>query len=66
MFLVVVGILTLYFYIGALFLTLGLFMIFQREYIIVLVGQDGDVPIMKGRKGKMRKIAERLNRAIKA
>jgi hypothetical protein len=61
---IIIGILTITFFIGIFFLLFGIYGLFYREYFVVLIGKYGDIPLIKGRKSKMRKISKLINRAI--
>lgn len=64
--LIILGILTITFFIGILFLTWGVCAFFIREYNVVLIGRGGEVPLIKGSKVKMKKLAQTINIAIRA
>jgi len=61
---IVIGIITISFFIGIFLLLLGIYGLFYREYFVVLIGKQGDIPLIKGRKAKMRKISKLINKAI--
>lgn len=63
--LIIVGILTIAFFIGALLLALGIYGLFYKEYFVVLVNEFGDIPLIKGRKQKMKRIVNKINQAKK-
>jgi len=62
--LIIIGILTIAFFIGTFLLILGVFGVFHKEYFIVLVNEYGDTPLIKGNKQKMKRIADKINRAF--
>ncbi len=62
---IIIGIITITFFIGIFLLLFGIYGLFYREYFVVLIGKQGDTPLIKGRKSKMRKISKLINRAIK-
>jgi len=62
--LIIVGIITVTFFIGILLLVYGIFSLFYKEYYIVLISKTGDTPLIKGRKKKMKKITALINKAI--
>jgi DnaJ-domain-containing protein 1 len=61
--LIIVGILTFGFFIGALLIVWGIYLLFYKEYFIVLVNEYGDMPLIKGGKQKMKRIANKINKA---
>ncbi|MBW6459925.1 MAG: hypothetical protein K0B08_05065 [Bacteroidales bacterium] len=61
--LIIVGILTIAFFIGAFLLVFGIYGLFYKEYFLILVNEFGDVPLIKGRKQKMKRIANKINQA---
>ncbi len=61
---IIIGIITISFFIGIFFLLFGIYALFYREYFVVLIGKQGDIPLIKGRKAKMRKISRLINKAI--
>ena len=64
--LIIIGILTIAFFIGIFLLILGIFGLFHKEYFIVLVNEYGDTPLIKGNKQKMKRIANKINKAFEA
>jgi DnaJ-domain-containing protein 1 len=62
-FLIIIGVLTIAFFIGILFLAWGIYGLFYREYFVVLVNEKEDVPLVKGRKQKMKKIIKQISKA---
>jgi hypothetical protein len=62
--LIIVGILTITFFVGILFLVYGILALFYKEYFIVLINKTGDAPLIKGRKSKMKKIVHLINEAM--
>ncbi|MDP4239243.1 MAG: DnaJ domain-containing protein [Bacteroidota bacterium] len=62
--LIVVGILTIIFFIGTILIAWGIYSLFYKEYFVVLVNEYGDIPLIKGRKQKMKRIANKINEAI--
>lgn len=60
--LIVIGVLTLAFFIGFLLLFWGIFGLFYKEYFLVLVNEKEDVPLIKGRKQKMKRIMNQINK----
>jgi len=63
-FLIIIGIFTISFFVGIFFLMLGIFALFYKEYFVVLIGKQGDIALIKGRKAKMKKISNLINQAI--
>jgi curved DNA-binding protein CbpA len=61
---IIIGIITIASFIGIFLLLFGIYALFFREYYVVLIGKQGDIPLIKGRKAKMRKISRLINRAI--
>ena len=61
---IIIGILTIAFFIGTFFLLYGIYALFFREYYIVLVSRNGDTALIKGRKGKMKTIVNKINKVI--
>lgn len=61
--LIIIGILTIAFFIGILLLAWGIYGLFYREYFVVLVNEKEDVPLIKGRKQQMKRIMNRINKA---
>lgn len=61
---IIIGVFTITFFIGFMLLMIGIYLLFYREYIIVLVGKKGDVPLIKGKKSKMKHISKLINLAI--
>lgn len=61
--LIIVGILTIAFFIGAILLVWGIYGLFYKEYFVVLVNEYGDIPLIKGRKHKMKRITNKINQA---
>lgn len=61
---IIIGIITISIFIGTFLLLFGIYLLFYREYFVVLIGKQGDIPLIKGRKAKMRKISRLINRAI--
>ena len=61
---IIIGILTIAFFIGTFFLLYGIYALFFREYYIVLISKYGDTALIKGRKGKMKGIVNKINKAI--
>lgn len=61
---IIIGIITFAFFIGIFLLLFGIYILFFREYFVVLIGKQGDIPLIKGRKAKMNKISRLINRAI--
>ncbi len=62
--LIIVGILTITLFIGIILITLGVLALFYKEYLVIVVSKNGDIPLLKGRKRKMKKIALLINKAI--
>ena len=62
--LIIIGILTIAIFIGIFLLILGIFALFSKEYFIVLVNEYGDVPLIKGNKRKLKRIANKINKAF--
>lgn len=62
--LIIVGILTIAIFIGPFLLALGIFVLFNKEYFLVLVNEYGDTPLIKGNKQKMKRIANKINIAF--
>lgn len=60
---IIIGILTISFFIGFFIIMMGIFGLFHKEYIIVLINEKGDIPLIKGPKRKMIKIAKRIKQA---
>jgi len=61
--LIIVGILTLPFFIGNFIIAWGIYELINKKYFIVLVNEYGDIPLIKGRKQRMRRIAKKINQA---
>lgn len=61
----IVGIFTIPFYVGPVFIALAISAFFYKEYFVVLIGREGDEVLIKGRKNKMKKISNLINRAIR-
>jgi len=61
--LITVGIFTIAFFIGIFLIAWGIYGLFYKEYIVVLVNEYGDIPLIKGRKQKMKKIVKKIYQA---
>jgi len=61
---IIVGILTITLFIGIVFITLGILALFHKDYLIIGASKTGDIPLLKGRKRQMKKIALLINKAI--
>ena len=62
---IVICVFTFAFFIGILIFFFGIYALFYKEYFIVLIGRNGDIPLIKGLKYKMKKISRLINIAIK-
>jgi curved DNA-binding protein CbpA len=62
--LIIIGILTITFFVGILFLFVGIALLFYREYFIILINKKGETLLLKGTKSKMKKISNIINKAI--
>jgi curved DNA-binding protein CbpA len=63
--LIIIGIITIPFFVGPIFIVLGIYGFFYKDYFVVLIGREGDEALIKGRKAKMKKICTLINKAIK-
>ncbi len=63
--LIIIGILTIAFFIGVFLIIWGISGLFYKEYYVVLTNEYGDTPLIKGRKRKMKRISNRINKAMK-
>lgn len=61
---ILIGIATLTFYVGILFLFIGVGLLFYKEHFVILIDKKGETLLIKGKKSKMRKISNLINRAI--
>ena len=62
---ILIGIFTITFFIGAFLIAWGIAGLFYKEYFVVLIDKYGDTPLIKGRKQKMRRISQKINQAMK-
>lgn len=62
--LIIIGILTITFLIGILFIFLGIGLLVYKEYFIILINKKGETLLIKGTKSKMKKISKIINKAI--
>jgi len=62
--LILLGLITLVFVIGILFIALGIYGLFYKEYILFLRGNKDDVWLLNGKKPKMEKLCNFINQAI--
>lgn len=63
-FMILIGLLTFTFFIGVLFIFIGISLLFYKEYFIILINKKGETLLIKGAKSKMRKISNLINKAI--
>jgi len=63
--LIIIGILTVTLFIGPFIIAFGIFALFYRSYFLVLIGFQGEIPLLKGTKRKMKRVSRLINKAIK-
>jgi DnaJ-domain-containing protein 1 len=50
--------------VGYIFLLWGIYLLIFKDYFLVLITSNGDVPLLKGGKSKMKKISSIINKAV--
>ena len=63
--LILIGVLTLTFIIGIFILAAGIAGLFHKEHILIIYYKENHIPIIKGKKRYIEKIARNLNLALK-
>lgn len=65
MLLIIIGILTIPFFVGPAIIAAGVCALFIKNYFLILVSQEGDTQLIHGNKFRMKKISRKINLAMK-
>lgn len=62
--LIVIGILTIPFFVGPAIMATGICGLFIKDYYLILVSRAGDTQLIHGNRFRMKKIARKINQAM--
>jgi len=63
-FMILIGILTVAFFIGIPLILLGIGLLFYKDYFVILISKKGETLLIKGTKSKTKKISKLIDKAI--
>lgn len=64
--LVIAGIITTAFYFGVFLAAYGIYLIYKADYLVYLVGADGDKPVIRTSRKKAKRIVKSIEMALRA